>query len=301
MKIYKIGLKVKNKYLNKNKIKICLCAIAKKENNYIREFIYYYKKLGIDKIFLFDNNDVNGEKFDNILSDYINAKYVKILNWRGKLYSQYAMYQNCYQKNYKKYNWLLFYDIDEYIYLKNYNNIKEFLIQKKFKKCPSIYLNWKLHTDNNLLYYYNKSLHERFPKTFINNKYCIGKTIIRGGIKNIKIKSSHLLDKKIKRCNGFGKFFKPIRFNCKIPDYKYYYIDHYKFKSTEEFVNKINKGDCKFGYDIKNKLNKLKIYITFNKMNLKKYKYIKSKTGLDPYKLKIKYFKNLFKRNLKSS
>ena len=63
------------------------------------------------------------------------------------------MFQECYEKNYKIYDWLLFFDIDEYIHLQNYQNIKYFLINKKFDKCQSIYLNWIIHTDNNLIYY----------------------------------------------------------------------------------------------------------------------------------------------------
>ena len=192
---------------------------------------------------------------------------------------------------------MIFYDIDEYIYLKNYINIKDFLNEKKFKKCESIYLNWKLHTDNDLLYYTNKSLHKRFPKTYFKKRHCIGKTIIRGNIKNIKIKSCHLLDLMINRCNGFGKIFKPRGNNCKIPDYNYYYIDHYQFKSTEEFVNKINKGDCVNGYKIKYKLKKIMIYFIVNKMTEKKIKYIESKTGLSLSNI-IKYLKTRLKKKL---
>ena len=35
----------------------------------IEEFVYYYKNLNINKIFLYDNNDINGEHFEGILSN----------------------------------------------------------------------------------------------------------------------------------------------------------------------------------------------------------------------------------------
>ena len=64
--------KLINDYSNKQKfLNICICSIAKNENLYVKEFVEYYKNLGIDKIFLYDNNDIEGEKFDKILSDYI--------------------------------------------------------------------------------------------------------------------------------------------------------------------------------------------------------------------------------------
>ena len=40
-----------------NQIKICICTIGKNENKYIKEYVEYYKKLGINKIYLYDNND----------------------------------------------------------------------------------------------------------------------------------------------------------------------------------------------------------------------------------------------------
>ena len=73
-------------------------------------------------------------------------------------------YNDCYNSNYDKYDWLIFNDIDEYIYLKNYNDIKNFLNRPRFKKCEIIQLNWVLFTDNNHIYYYNKSLLERFTE-----------------------------------------------------------------------------------------------------------------------------------------
>ena len=47
-------------------IKICLCVIAKNENKYLREFVEYYKTIGYNKIFLYDNNDIFGEKFEEV-------------------------------------------------------------------------------------------------------------------------------------------------------------------------------------------------------------------------------------------
>ena len=125
---------------------------------------------------------------------------------------------------------IIFYDIDEFIYLKNIKNIKEFLVKKKFKKCKSIYLNWIVHTDNNLLYYENKSVFNRFPETYKNKYYCVGKSIVRGNMSNIHSYSVHSLDLKIPQCNGFGNMIKLQRIRyCSKPDIKYYYINHYQY------------------------------------------------------------------------
>ena len=67
-----------------NNIKVCICAIGKNENKYVREFIEHYKHYGIYKIFLYDNNDINGEYFQEVINDYIKNKYIEIINIRGK-------------------------------------------------------------------------------------------------------------------------------------------------------------------------------------------------------------------------
>ncbi len=274
--------------------KVCLCLIAKKENKYIIEFIEYYKKFGIDKIFLYDNNDINAERFDNILSDYTKTNYVKIFNKRGQKSRQANKYRDCYNKNNKKFDWLIFYDIDEFIHLKNINNIKDFLGSKKFTNCKSIYLNWAMHSDNNLMYYDNRTLKERFPSIYTHKEYCIGKSIIRGNLKEIKLVSVHLLDKNIERCNGFGKVFKPRFIYCIKPDYKYYYIDHYFCKSTEEFVNKINRGGGIRGNSTKNKYKRINLYFKINKISLEKINFLAKNAGLNASKImkNIKFISN---------
>ena len=61
------------------------------------------------------------------------------MNWRGKKFAMLKIMNDCYHKNYKNYDWLLFYEIDEYIHLYNFQNIKLFLNQAKFKKCQEIH------------------------------------------------------------------------------------------------------------------------------------------------------------------
>ena len=139
-------------------IKVCLCTPGKSENKYIREFVEHYKHYRIDKIFLYDNNDLDGEFFEQEINDYITNKYVDVINYRGKRRALLLMMNDCYRKNFRNYDWLIFFEMDEYIYLKNFTSIKVYLNDTKFIKCQRIQLNWVFHTDNNLLYYENRPL-----------------------------------------------------------------------------------------------------------------------------------------------
>ena len=281
-------------YIKKKKnIKICLCTIGKLENRYIREFIEHYKKYKVDKIFLYDNNDKNDEKFDYVISDYIKNGFVKILNWRGKKKIQKLAYENCYQLNKKIYDFFLFYDIDEFIYLENMN-LKFFLSQKKFHKCQAIQLNWVMHTDNNALYFYNDSLFKRFPKKGKSLKdICDVKSIIRGNL-TIKINHAHFANPNITCCDGYGKIKKNFTLRKKAY-YKKYYIDHFFTKSTEELIIKIKKGSVAKNSSRINYL--INSYFQINKVTRDKINYIEKKIfiNLSRYKKRNELFnsKNL--------
>ena len=85
--------------LKKKSIKICICTVGKNENRYIKEYIDYYKNYGIDKIFLYDNNNINGENFQDIINKYVEKNFVEIKNWRGIQSPQMMIYNDCYHNN----------------------------------------------------------------------------------------------------------------------------------------------------------------------------------------------------------
>ena len=275
------------KYENNDVLKICLCTIGKKENLYIREFVSYYRNYGVDKIYIYDNNDNNDEKFESILKDYIQSDHVEIIDIRNKEKPQIRAIQDCINKNYNKYNWLIIYDIDEFIYLKNFKNIKDYLKQKKFMKCQNIQLNHFSHTDNNLLYYNNKSIKERFRESK-RDKFGTLKSILKGNIKIDINGDIHNINNSLISCNGFGEFNKNEKYFIftKNPDYTFYYIDHYPFKSTIEFIKKINKGSVYSGNATFSKYRRIKNYFKYNALTLEKINLIEKYTKLNLSKYK---------------
>ena len=256
----------------KEDIKICLCTPVKKENRYLNEFIDHYKSYNVDKIFLYDNNDVSGEYLEEVIYNYVQSGFVNIKNFRGKKKVLYEMMNDCYKTNYLKYDWLIFYEVDEFIYLKNYTDIKKFLNEDKFNHCQTIQLNWVMHTDNENICYENKSLKIRFPDSNKSLKVTGIKSILRGKIPYIIINCVHKLNKNLKTCNGFGERTHVKGGTDKL-DNNYYYIDHYFCKSTEEFLNKINKGDVLFNQD--NILDRIKVYLSINKVTKEKIDFMK--------------------------
>ena len=206
---------------------------------------------------------------------------------------------DCYHKNNKKYDWLLFYELDEFIHLSNYTNVKSFLNQKKFVKCQIIYLNLVVHNDNDQLFYQNNSLYERFPNIVQKSRESSlqVKMIIKGGIKNIKIlTTAKCIISNIKHdltsCNGFGNNIIQKSLFTNITDYNLYYIDHFYCKSTEEFIKKLSRGDIfNSGKDLeKYKLARIRRYFKYNKITKEKIEMIEKSLKIDLSQLKI--FKN---------
>ena len=227
------------------RIRCAIVATAKLENNYIKEWVEYHKSIGIDKIFLFDNNDIEGEKFDEVISDYINTGFVKIINKRGEVAtSTYNLQSHICREGYmlassENYNWIAIIDIDEYItFSNNFKNIKEFLSQSKFDNFDCIRLSWKLYNDSDLLKVEHNcyNLRNRF-KTW--KPHIIGKTIFRSKLVNI-----------IKDLNGHGSklakasdeegnellYEERVSIVNRNPKDINAWINHYKTKTIEEFV-----------------------------------------------------------------
>ena len=50
-------------------MRVSLCAIAKCENLYIKEWVDYHLKLDFDHIYIYDNNEVDGERISDVIKD----------------------------------------------------------------------------------------------------------------------------------------------------------------------------------------------------------------------------------------
>ena len=198
---------------------------------------------------------------------------------------------------------MIFYEIDEFIYLKDFNDIKMFLNQSKFDKCDAVFLNWVHRSDNNKLHYENKTLSERFPKRGKivdknkRNPLCSIKTIIRGSLNNIHFTNCHFLFTNLNGCNGYGKKNSTKGQIMIEPDYDNYYINHYFGKSTEEFVNKVKRGDILRGKNLKMNMLQVYRYFVINELTYEKLSYIErhlgSRVNLTEYRLQLKTKKNI--------
>jgi hypothetical protein len=104
--------------------------VGRKENLYIKEFVDYYIKLGIDHIFIYDDNEPNTEKFSDVLGSKYKNKIT--INENTENRNQSKIFTHCYQNNLNNYDWFLMVDMDEYLYIVN-NTLKNYLSNQMLK------------------------------------------------------------------------------------------------------------------------------------------------------------------------
>jgi len=271
--------------LSKTKTKIALCTIAKKENRYIKYFVEFYKKLGYNHIYFYDNNEPGDESIDDIqiVKEGIKEGFITIINYKKKIRSVVTRsYYDCYERFNLEYDWISFIDVDEYLILKpNGSTIQEFLDNPRFNNCDNVKFNWRVFTDNDQLDFEDRPLMERFPietNYKFENRHV--KSTVRGKLnyKNLKKNySPHSIWSNIKACSSSGKKTDGKYFILP-PDLEFASLNHYVTKSVKEFfykkyktkidVNTIPKGkkDYLFNYFFKiNKKTKEKVDI-FNQI-----------------------------------
>lgn len=119
-------------------------GMAKNEKHYIKDWVAYHLRIGFDKIYLFDNNEVNGETYNDLLSEYIKSGKLKLIDIRGRKGMQNPLYNAFYYSH--PFKWLAVIDIDEFIWFNetgNYNNIKDFLDNRCLNKDKyGVMLQW---------------------------------------------------------------------------------------------------------------------------------------------------------------
>ena len=271
-------------------MKICLCCIGRLENRYAIEYVEYYKQLGFDNIFIIDNNYNNEEYFEDVLQSYIDTGFVKIISkYRNKPHIQCEAYIDVYNNYLNNYDWCAFFDFDEYLTLSVDTSIKDYLSRQEFKDYNQICINWKLYTDNNLIYDDGRPCLERFTEPanmnvslndeyhdFLENIHI--KSIIRGNLSNISCSMPHCFygeSLKNNTCTNNGTHMENISPFVSPINYDLAYIKHFCYKTIEEFLkNKYTKGVGDRNIDDYHKLNPINYFFSVNKKTKEKEDYI---------------------------
>ena len=221
--------------------KVAICAIGRNENRYAEEWVEHYKKIGVSKIFVYDNYFGDEEPLANTLKKYVDSGFVEIIDLPNKKAMQKRAYEHCYKQHGNEYAWIGFLDFDEYLRWNSKKKIETMFQQYQDADC--VLVNWRTFTDNGLTHYDPRPLKERFTEVMpLDQKVKYDwpendhvKCFVRGGLGDVEFRSPHHPETRMKCVNVSGKEVK----NCAFVhpyDHSVMRLDHYWTKTAEEWI-----------------------------------------------------------------
>ena len=215
-----------------------ICAIAKNEGPYFKEWIEWHKKMGVDKFYIYDNESTDQTK--EVLTPYIESGLVEYIYYPGSK-KQLAAYDDCIEKHRLDTRWLAYIDLDEFLVPKKDKTVALFL--KRMEHFSTIEVNWLIYGSSGAKTKEPGDIMKRFykhskPEDKVNQYI---KSIF-----NPKDVCCVVGCHEVARISGCaatpdGKKIK-IHYRDRKPQQEILCINHYAIKSYEEFLNKRARG-----------------------------------------------------------
>lgn len=234
-------------------MKSVLVAIAKNEDNYLKEWVDYHLKLGFDKIVIYQNN------WRYTRNDLIGN--VQLIEFDGQRMQPKA-YQHFIDQNYNNFDFGCFWDIDEFFCSNvgwNINNVLE-----RYTNTPVIGVPRCQFGDSGLKHVINKeySVVKRFTHSQNGYETLIKPIINFNIVKNdIAIPNPHIATNRkyipytaIDPCGltdgtKDGNHWTINNLNFPQP----FYLNHYVLKTIEERIERRHSGDAYWGDEWRNR------------------------------------------------
>ena len=128
-------------------------------------------------------------------------------------------------------------------------SLKQFLSNQIFSYCESILFNWLIYTDNELIFYDNRTVLKRFTTpNYLDKDNIYVKSIVRGNLDKIVFHentSNHVPSQNLSICDSKGNLINPKKYNpfsISPPRYDYGYLKHFTTKTAEEYCIKMKRG-----------------------------------------------------------
>lgn len=217
---------------------LSVCAIAKNEGPYFKEWLEWHLGKGVEKFYIYDNESTDGTR--ELLEPYIRSGIVDYKYWPGHR-QQLAAYDDCLENNRLSSRWMAFIDLDEFIVPVRDASIPEFL--KGLEPFAAVEINWLVYgsggrkdktpgTMMERFRFHSKSEHylNRHVKSIVNPRRVF--TMI--GCHEVARISGDTAD-------SHGQ---PVRrhFREREPQQDIIRINHYAVRSYEEFIEKQARG-----------------------------------------------------------
>ena len=123
-----------------------LCAIAKDETPFLREWVGYHQYIGFEKIYIYDNESAVPVR--DALADFYDAGVFDSYSLQGKG-MQLTAYNHCLKNHGHEFEWLAFFDLDEFLCLKRDCDAR--VLMRDYEAYSGISINWDMFGSSGFL------------------------------------------------------------------------------------------------------------------------------------------------------
>ena len=217
---------------------LAVCAIAKNEGSYFREWIEWHKSAGVEKFYIYDNGSTDNTK--EILAPYIESGLVEYVFFPGKK-QQLPAYDNCLDKHRLDARWIAVIDLDEFIVPVKDKTIPDFL--KRFENFSAVEINWLIYGSSGAKKKEAGGVMERFKRhSVLNHKLNRHVKTIVDPRRVFNFIGCHEAAKiSIDAADSHGQAIKK-HFRDRKALLDVIRINHYAVKSYEESLEKLGRG-----------------------------------------------------------
>ena len=217
-----------------------ICAIAKNEDFFIKEWVEYHLLIGFEHVYIYDNN--SSEPISRTLSAYVDSRLVTVIDFPLDVDQQRKAYSDCLQKYGSQCKWLAFIDIDEFIVPKLENDIRDIL--DRYVDYGGLAIHWKMFGSGGHKVRPDGGVIKNYDKVVCFDNHI--KSIVQPA-KVDKVFTPHSFGYK----NGnfcVNEDCIPVASHHSYHISRTVQINHYYYKSLEDFKEKLKRG-CATGPD----------------------------------------------------
>ena len=138
---------------------LAVCAIAKNEGPYFKEWIEWHRAHGVEKFYIYDNESTDCTK--DVLAPYVESGLVEYNDWPGQK-QQLPAYDDCFERHRLETRWLAVLDLDEFIVPIEDKTIPDFL--RRMEKFSVVEINWLVYGSGGAKKHKPGDVMERFKK-----------------------------------------------------------------------------------------------------------------------------------------
>ena len=215
---------------------LALCAIVKDEGPFLREWLLYHSMIGVEHFFLYDNG--SSPPVSESLGELAAMGHVTILGTPNRA-MQLPVYNHCLTEFGSRFAWIAFIDVDEFICPAEASDLRPLLAE--YEPYGGLALSWRVFSSNG---------HDTRPDGLVIENYTAWVDE-----KNVQIKSIVRPEKTAgcRNAHAFGYLNGAFCVNESheplppggafwLPSHERVWLNHYYYKSREDFAVKLSRG-----------------------------------------------------------